>query len=46
MGKKKSHKKKAIAIKKPTMKTAGVQAKATKKTLVQIHNSKRMNPTV
>ena len=43
MGKKKSHKKKAIAIKKPR---PGVQAKATKKTLVQIHNTKRMTPTV
>ena len=44
MGKgKKSHNKKAIAVKKPR---PGVQAKATKKTLVQIHNTKRMTPTV
>ena len=43
MGKKKSHNKKAVAIKKPR---PGVEAKATQKTLVQIHNSKRMTPTV
>ena len=39
MGKKKVKKQ----IKKPR---PGVEAKATKKTLVQIHNSKRMTPTV
>lgn len=36
-------KKKAIAIKKPR---PGVEAKSTKKTLVQIHNTKRLTPTV
>ena len=36
-------KKKAIAIKKPR---PGVAAKSTKKTLVQIHNTKRLTPTV